>query len=120
MRYFNQVLPFPIHGSATVGRLEKAITSEASQCKGSYHGGSTVIGTNSGWFSNNGPRPKRKPLTMEQLVQSAQKSAKAAQRRQAEIDARMAEIQGLPSTIGQTHKAQKKKKRGNKPQARQR
>ena len=46
--------------------------------KGSYHGGSTVIGRNSGWFSKNGPRPKRKPLTMEQLVKSAEKSAHAA------------------------------------------
>ena len=88
--------------------------------KGGYHGGSTVIGRNSGWFSNNGPRPRRKPLTMEQLVQSAQKSAKAAQRRQAETDAQMAENQGLPSTIGQTHKAQKKKMRRKKAQARQR
>jgi hypothetical protein len=51
---------------------------------------------------------------MEQLVKSAQKSAKAAQRRQAETDAYYAAIQGLPSTIGQTHKAQNKKKRGKK------
>jgi hypothetical protein len=57
---------------------------------------------------------------MEQLVKSAQKSAKAAQRRQAETDAYYAAIQGLPSTIGQTHKAQNKKKRGKKVQPRQR
>jgi hypothetical protein len=88
--------------------------------KGGYHGGSTVIGRNSGWFSKNGPRPKRKPLTMEQLVKSAEKSAQAALRQQAATEAEFAAIQGLPSTIGQTHKAQRKKRRRRKAQARQR
>jgi len=88
--------------------------------KGGYHGGSTVIGRNSGWFSKNGRRPKRRPLTIEQLVKSAQKSAEAARRGQAATDAEFAAIQGKPSTIGQTHKVQKKKRRRSKAQARQR
>ena len=88
--------------------------------KGSYHGGSTVIGRNSGWFSKNGPRPKRKPLTMEQLVKSAEKSAQAALRQQAATEDEFAAIQGKLNTIGQTHKARQKKRRRKKAQARQR
>ena len=95
--------------------------------KGGYHGGSTVVGRNSGWFTDTGPRPKRKKLTMEELAKKAAKDAKEASKRQAEEDAYFASIQGLPSTItlgapeGKRRKKRKKAKKaanakkGNKP-----
>lgn len=85
--------------------------------KGGYTGGSTVVGRNSGWFTNTGKLPNRKPMTSEQLAIKAKKDAKAAAREQAEQDGLFASIQGLPSTIGQTAKAQKRHKKRKKPQA---
>lgn len=85
--------------------------------KGGYTGGSTVVGRNSGWFSHKGKLPKRKPMTLEKLVKSAERSAKAAQKQQAEQDAYFASIQGKPSTIGQRANAPKRKKKRKKAQA---
>lgn len=85
--------------------------------KGGYIGGSTVVSRNSGWFSHKEKAPKRKPMTLEKLVKSAERSAKAAQKRQAEQDAYFASIQGKPSTIGQTVKARKRLKKRKKAQA---
>lgn len=51
--------------------------------KGGYHGGSTVVGRNSGWFTGTGPRPKRKQLTIEQVAKLAKKDAKKARKQQA-------------------------------------
>lgn len=85
--------------------------------KGGYTGGSTVVGRNSGWFSHKGKVPKRKPMTLEKLVKSADRSAKAAAKKQAEQDTYFASIQGKPSTIGQTVKALKRLKKRKKAQA---
>lgn len=82
--------------------------------KGGYHGGSTVVGRNSGWFTDTGPRPKRKKLTMKQVVKQAKKDAKKAQKRQAEEDAYFASIQGLPSTITLGPPESKRRKRRKK------
>lgn len=79
--------------------------------KGGYHGGSTVVGPNSGWFTDTGPRPKRKQLTIEQVAKQAKKDAKKARKQQAKEDAYFASIQNLSSTIGQTVKARKKRKK---------
>jgi hypothetical protein len=62
-----------------------------------YHGGSTIIGPRSKWFTRNGPRPKRKPLTIEALVKSARKSAEAARRGQAATEAEFAAFLSLSS-----------------------
>lgn len=89
--------------------------------KGGYHGGSTVVGRNSGWFTGTGPRPKRKQLTIEQVAKQAKKDAKKARKQQAKEDDYFASIQNLPSTIGQTVKARKKRKKRKKAKyARQR
>lgn len=90
--------------------------------KGGYHGGSTVVGRNSGWFSHEGKTTKRKPLTIEELAKKAKKDAKKARKKQAEQDAYFASIQGKPSTIGQTVKARRRRKKRIKAQkaARQR
>lgn len=84
--------------------------------KGGYHGGSTVVGRNSGWFTNTEPRPKRKPLTMEQLAEKAKKNAKRARKQQAETDAYFASIQGMPNTI--TLGPPEKKRRQKRKKAR--
>jgi hypothetical protein len=56
-------------------------------------------------------------MTLGQLAKSAERSAKAAEKRQAEQDAYFASIQGKPSTIGQTAKAHKTRKKRRKAQA---
>lgn len=78
--------------------------------KGSYHGGSTVIGRNSGWFTNTGKRPKHKPIKMTQVVKEAAKGAKAAAANVAFIDS----IQGLPSTITLGPPVKRRGKKGKK------
>lgn len=82
--------------------------------KGGYTGGSTIIGRNSGWFTNTGYVPCPKPITTKQLAKKAKKDAKAAAKKQAEQDAYFALIQGMPSTIGQAVKARKKRKKSKK------
>ncbi len=88
--------------------------------KGGYTGGSTVVGRNSGWFTNTGYVPSHQPITTKQLAKNAKKDAKAAAKKQAEQDAYFASIQGKPSTIGQTTNAPKRKKKRKKAQAAQR
>lgn len=85
--------------------------------KGGYTGGSTVIGRNSGWFTNSGYVPSPKPITTEQLAKKAKRDAKKARKQQAEQDAYFASIQDMPSTIGQTAKARKRYRKRNKAQA---
>jgi hypothetical protein len=88
--------------------------------KGGYTGGSTIVGPQSGWFSHKGKVSKRKPMTLEKLATSAERSAKAVQKQQAEQDAYFASIQGMLTTIGQTAKARKRLRKRKKAQAAQR
>ena len=85
--------------------------------KGGYHGGSTVVGRNSGWFTDTAFVPSPKPMTTKQLIKIAKKDAKKARRQQAANEEFIASIQGLPSTItlGPTeNKRRKKRKKGSK------
>jgi hypothetical protein len=78
--------------------------------KGSYRGGSTVVGPNSGWFTNTGQRPPREPPTPQELAESAEKSARVAEEKREKSDAYMASIQGLPTL----HSRKPKKKHPTK------
>ncbi len=82
--------------------------------KGSYTGGSTIIGPQSGWFTRTEKMPPRKPLTIERLAKDAKRAAKAARTKQAKDDAFFASIQGLPSTIGTTAAQGKRQKKRSK------